>query len=1041
MLMIAPTVMMAKTPSTYPSASASFNIKALDQVFSANPSAVNPNGNCQAVVKLTAEIDGESNCASNNLIYYHVDIDLDSDGTIDMIASSKVNQNFATWTLDTLDQKMKCFMAPNAKGNFSFELPQFIQLNSIKTHKVSWHIYDECGQSSKTSSTFQVKDKKAPTPYCVSRFPLMLSNHQMVELWAKDFDKGAFDNCSHQDRLFFTFEGVAPILNRIKEPHFYKKGASGSVIATSIEYQQGKAYRWKPSVRSASLLIKFEYDYNINISVWDEAGNTDFCTVNLNNSIIGCSFPMALNGKVTNVLSAPINDARIQVDGDFPDYPKSQNSNQKGQYYFGANPGGFYQISCNINLMDSFNVNQNDLILLEKHLSGEKPFSYYWQFIAADINKDKEIDLADLNLLKRLVLNDSISTWIIIETNNDLNTSTWNNYNTHFERYFNQYEYATLDFTPILIGDIDGSHTKIDVVQYDSNNEIKSDENDISYKGQDLSNKGASSFEIIPQDQIFAAHPSPNDPNCMASVQLEAEIKGISNCVSNNLIYYHVEIDLDSDSTVNMIASSHVDKSFTSWTYDEVDKIQKLYVAPDAKGNYIMKLPAFALESKLIRHSVTWKISDECGNVSMQEVTMFCIDKKAPTPYCVSISTVMQSNPYIFEAVAIDYNKGAFDNCTPEDKLIFTFEGIYPLRELINEEHYYKKSGWTSVSATKEEYLKGMAYKWMPDKRSSSFIFTSCGDFVVNISVWDEAGNTDYCTIELRVLCVCTLGSVKIHGKVQSVSEKMIKEATIYIDGNALEYPKIYQTQDGSYSSYHPTILKYFVSGYYKTKQTFYVNQKDILRLEAHINGRDSFSHYWQYIAADVNQDKIVDQKDLEILQNKILAKDSTVWTLINKVDSLNTLNWHKYNTIVTVNGQNLDAKVDFTAILIGDIDGSSAGLDVVQYDSNHQLEDSNETTWRGTLSSNIEDLKAYPNPYADQFTIEFSNTQDEVVKLTLMDISGKVTHSMELQSFKGKNTFLIQDSFLLTSGIKLIRLESVSGVRHLKVLKTNGHH
>ncbi|MBK6499022.1 MAG: hypothetical protein IPG00_13005 [Saprospiraceae bacterium] len=40
----------------------------------------------------------------------------------------------------------------------------------------------------------------------------MQTNPKMVELWAKDFDKGAFDNCTPQSKLYFTFDGVAPIL-------------------------------------------------------------------------------------------------------------------------------------------------------------------------------------------------------------------------------------------------------------------------------------------------------------------------------------------------------------------------------------------------------------------------------------------------------------------------------------------------------------------------------------------------------------------------------------------------------------------------------------------------------------------------------------------------------------------------------------------------------------------------------------------------------------------------------------------------------------
>ena len=59
------------------------------------------------------------------------------------------------------------------------------------------------------------------------------------------------------------------------------------------------------------------------------------------------------------------------------------------------------------------------------------------------------------------------------------------------------------------------------------------------------------------------------------------------------------------------------------------------------------------------------------------------------------------------------------------------------------------------MRATNDDYLKGMAYKWIPEKKSSSFIFKECGDFNLKISVWDEEGNTDYCIIALRINCSC----------------------------------------------------------------------------------------------------------------------------------------------------------------------------------------------------------------------------------------------------------------------------------------------
>ena len=58
---------------------------------------------------------------------------------------------------------------------------------------------------------FMVVDKKAPTPYCLNlSTALMEAPACMVELWAIDFDKASFDNCTASEYLRFTFTDVAP---------------------------------------------------------------------------------------------------------------------------------------------------------------------------------------------------------------------------------------------------------------------------------------------------------------------------------------------------------------------------------------------------------------------------------------------------------------------------------------------------------------------------------------------------------------------------------------------------------------------------------------------------------------------------------------------------------------------------------------------------------------------------------------------------------------------------------------------------------------
>ncbi len=49
-------------------------------------------------------------------------------------------------------------------------------------------------------------------------------------------------------------------------------------------------------------------------------------------------------------------------------------------------------------------INTNDLLVFQKHLTGEQPFTEIYQWIAADVNLDKVVDSTDYTILRNLVL-------------------------------------------------------------------------------------------------------------------------------------------------------------------------------------------------------------------------------------------------------------------------------------------------------------------------------------------------------------------------------------------------------------------------------------------------------------------------------------------------------------------------------------------------------------------------------------------------------------------------------------------------------------
>jgi len=124
----------------------------------------------------------------------------------------------------------------------------------------------------------------------------------------------------------------------------------------------------------------------------------------------GCSKKMetanGITGTVVSMSGAPMQGVEIHIASDsiFSVYDIVV-TDALGQYRIP--PTGMYGTTYIRGYKDGTNlngVNVIDLILIQKHLLGKAPFTSLTQFIAADVNRDKQINAADLVALKKLLL-------------------------------------------------------------------------------------------------------------------------------------------------------------------------------------------------------------------------------------------------------------------------------------------------------------------------------------------------------------------------------------------------------------------------------------------------------------------------------------------------------------------------------------------------------------------------------------------------------------------------------------------------------------
>ncbi|MBK9583497.1 MAG: carboxypeptidase regulatory-like domain-containing protein [Saprospiraceae bacterium] len=460
-------------------------------------------------------------------------------------------------------------------------------------------------------------------------------------------------------------------------------------------------------------------------------------------------------------------------------------------------------------------------------------------------------------------------------------------------------------------------------------------------------------------NQMFAANPNPQNPNggCEAAVALEASASDLLICAEESWIKWQMFFDGWNDGTVDRLGSSFVNKSWNgiwvpqakyisgvlnpTWVALQnqhpnlplADLVYVTYIKPTAASGGTAKLPvgtgatAFILNAENISHKVLWKVTDGCGNVDQCESTVMVVDKKAPTPYCVSVSTaLMQTNPQMVELWARDFDKGAFDNCTPQSKLYFTFDGAAPIYSRVNEEHFYKVVGGVSVNATQAEYLQGKAYKWLPSARSAGFVWTAAGDYNVQVNVWDEAWNTDYCSI---VLSVREGTASIISGTVATASGKGVSDVTVILESNAPEFPKSTLTdQDGVYRFDVLTGNDYQVKAEKNNDYLNGVSTLDLVLIQRHILGLQALDGNFNLIAADANNDGKVTASDLTDLRKLILGitpvlQNNGSWRFVAEGTVVQT---SPIAFIEAIDFNNLNSVMDnqdFVGVKIGDVNRS----------------------------------------------------------------------------------------------------------------------
>ena len=341
--------------------------------------ATKVNGICSGHIEFRASaID---NCTPLDWLTYEYKIDLYNDGIgnydggFDAIASPLSPKAFAAGRTP--------LFSDNPYADNAYNTSQISGTYPVGIHKVCYFVEDGCGNVGQACQFFEIKDCKAPTPYCeVGVISVVMPSSGCVTIWAKDLDHGSYDNCTNAENLRIFFDGDTSLISRtFCCDDFVNQGANDELIVP------------------------------VQLWVMDEEGNADFCktTILIQDPQNICPDKKPL-GKISGLLKTEKDETTEKVFASLYQSGsklKEMTTASNGNYLFGDlnfGPSMEYVVHP-IRTDDPVNgVSTADIVKIQRHILGIETLNSPFKLIAADVNNSGSITASDISDIRRLVL-------------------------------------------------------------------------------------------------------------------------------------------------------------------------------------------------------------------------------------------------------------------------------------------------------------------------------------------------------------------------------------------------------------------------------------------------------------------------------------------------------------------------------------------------------------------------------------------------------------------------------------------------------------
>jgi len=246
------------------------------------------------------------------------------------------------------------------------------------THRIRWIVEDKCGNTSDCSYTFELRNCKAPTAYCMAGVVYELdsadSNGDGIAdtVWVKarptDIDMGSSHPCGYPVALSFSADTTDTL--RIFN--------CDSVGLRTVEM-------WVTDLVN---------------------GNTSKCVVTVDVQDNNGRCPSPLKGTIAGTIRTYPGEKVPGVDV-YLDRANGRmvQTDSEGRFLFDNIPlGTSFSVRPHSTRGYLYGVSTRDLVAIQKHLLDIQPLDNPYALIAADVNHSEDISVADLGELRKLIL-------------------------------------------------------------------------------------------------------------------------------------------------------------------------------------------------------------------------------------------------------------------------------------------------------------------------------------------------------------------------------------------------------------------------------------------------------------------------------------------------------------------------------------------------------------------------------------------------------------------------------------------------------------